>query len=91
MAGMTIHAKASFTEYKSLVLSVASAMGFTPGIEPTDHPAFIAGRCARVTCADEDVGLFGEVHPSTIESFELRYPVAAFEFDLERLRRLLEG
>lgn len=91
MAAMTVHAKASFTEYKSLILSVGSAMGFTPGIEPTAHPAFVAGRCASVSCEGEQVGVFGEIHPSTIESFELKYPVAAFELDLERLRLLLEG
>ena len=90
LAAMTVHSKASFTEYKSLVLSLGSAMGFTPGIEPTAHPAFTSGRCARVSYGEDEVGVFGEVHPSTIESFELKYPVAAFEFDLERVRQLLE-
>jgi phenylalanyl-tRNA synthetase beta subunit len=32
--------------------------------------------------------VFGEIAPATIEAFELKYPVAAFELDLEMLFRL---
>lgn len=90
LAGVAIHARAGFTEAKSLVLSVSSAMGITPQVSATEHPAFVAGRCAEVTVEGERMGIFGEVHPSTVEAFELKYPVIAFEVDIEGLHAILE-
>ena len=89
LAGVAIHAKASFTEAKSLALSLSSALGFRCAVAPGDHPAFVTGRCAGVVMDGHEVGLFGELHPRTIEAFELKYPVIAFELDLESLHGLL--
>ncbi len=89
LAGAVIHARAGFTECKSVVLSISSAVGFAPDIIAADHPAFVEGRCAELRSGDSRIGLFGEIHPSTVEAFELKYPVIAFEVDLERLHRLL--
>ena len=88
LAGVAIHAKAGFTEAKSLVQSLLSSMGFQSEVVPCDHPSFVKGRCASVTVGPEAVGTFGEVSPATIEAFGLRYPMIAFQLDLERLREL---
>lgn len=85
LGGVAIHAKAGFTEAKSIVLSLSTALGFSCEVLPEEHPAYIPGRCARVSTASQDVGIFGEVHPRTVEAFELKYPVIAFELDLEKL------
>jgi len=84
-SGASIHARASFTEVKSLVQSSISAMGLTSDITQGSHPSFIPGRCAIVLVSNEPVGVFGEISPSTIEAFELNYPIVAFELDLEKL------
>ena len=84
-SGASIHAKASFTEVKSLVQSSISAMGLTSDVTQGSHPSFIPGRCATVLVSNESVGVFGEISPSTIEAFELKYPIVAFELDLEKL------
>ena len=89
LAGAVIHTKAGFTEGKSVILSISSAMGFSPDISAVDHPAFVGGRCAELRSGDSRIGLFGEVHLSTVDAFELKYPVVAFEIDLERLRDVL--
>ncbi|MBU0685836.1 MAG: phenylalanine--tRNA ligase subunit beta [Candidatus Thermoplasmatota archaeon] len=85
MAGVSIHARASFTEVKSLVQSVLSSMSVPIEVTANDHPSFIKGRCASVASGQAQLGYFGEVAPSTIEAFELKYPTVAFELDLEKI------
>ncbi len=91
LSGVVIHSKASFTEIKSAVQAIMAGLALSLSVGPTDHPSFMKGRCAEVTVSGETVGLFGELTPSTIEAFELRYPVVAFELDLERLSALGPG
>lgn len=88
LAGAAIHAKASFTESKSVVQAVLSGLGLPCDVRAVEHPSFVRGRCAEVTVNGSAVGVFGEVAPSTIEAFELKYPIMAFELDLERLSEL---
>ncbi|MGQ9587372.1 MAG: phenylalanine--tRNA ligase subunit beta [Thermoplasmata archaeon] len=88
LAGISIHARASFTEEKSLVQSVLSAVGLECSVFPAKHPSFIAGRCAEVSSRSERLGVFGELSPATIEAYELKYPVVAFEMDLEKIHHM---
>ena len=88
MAGVAIHSRASFTEAKSLVQSMLSSVGFVSEVRAEDSPSFVNGRCAAVSVGSDKIGVFGEVSPSTIEAFELKYPMMAFELDLERLFEL---
>lgn len=87
-SAVAIHSRASFTEMKSVVQSILVALGHEPDVEPHDHPSFIPGRCASVSVDGHTVGVFGELSPSTIEAFELKYPVIAFELDLVSLFEL---
>ncbi len=82
LAGLAIHAKAGFTEMKSLVLSVCRDMGAECEIRPTKDPAFIRGRGAAVVINGDEIGTFGEYHPEVITNFDLSYPVIGFEMDL---------
>ncbi|UCE91420.1 MAG: phenylalanine--tRNA ligase subunit beta [Methanobacteriota archaeon] len=90
MAAVAIHAKASFTECKSLALSISAAMGLTTDVVPTNCPSYIPGRCAALRVGGEDVGVFGELHPATAEAFELKYPLIGLEVDLEALMPAVE-
>jgi phenylalanyl-tRNA synthetase beta chain len=85
---VAIHPKASFTEAKSLVQAILSSAGFASEVSSEEHPSFVRGRCARVSVGVDEIGVLGEVSPSTIEAFELNYPMIAFELDLERLFQL---
>lgn len=86
VGGAAIHHRASFTEGKSLVLSLLRDVGRTGSIEPVEDPNFIAGRAAAVIVDGKDVGRFGEIHPRTLEAYGLVQPVVAFELDVESLR-----
>jgi len=86
LAGMTTHAKAGFTEVKSVVQSVLAALGLEAEVEKAEHPTFLEGRCASLSSGEErHLGVLGEVSPEALEVFELRHPAGAFELDLERL------
>ena len=88
LAALSIHGKASFTEVKSVVQSVLEGIGVSCEVEALDNATFLNGRCAGITVGGVRVGMFGEVSPSTITAFELKYPVVAFEMDAERLLSL---
>lgn len=88
LGAAAIHAKAGFTEMKSIVQSVLKGLGLPCDVAQSDNPSFVRGRCASVLSGGEIVGMFGEVSPATITAFDLKYPVVALELDLERLHAL---
>ena len=85
--GLATHSKAGFTEMKSLINSLIPVFGLEKksSIRQKDHPSFVHGRCAEVVVDGNPVGVFGELHPKVITSFELEYPVIAFELSLQKL------
>jgi len=82
LAGASLHAKAGFTEIKSLVQGLMRDVGASYEIEAAEDPNFIDGRCAAVRIGDARAGTFGEVHPRVIAGYQLGHPVAAFELDV---------
>jgi phenylalanyl-tRNA synthetase beta chain len=86
VAAAAIHHRASFTEAKSLVLSLLRDVGQSGAIEALEDPNFIPGRAASVLLAGREIGRFGEVHPRVLEAYSLVQPVTAFELDVESLR-----
>jgi phenylalanyl-tRNA synthetase beta chain len=86
IAGAAMHHKASFTEGKSLVLSLLRDVGRSGDVEPAADPNFIPGRAASVVADQDDIGRFGEIHPRLLEAYSLVQPIMAFELDLAPLR-----
>ncbi|PNX46605.1 MAG: phenylalanine--tRNA ligase subunit beta [Thermoplasmata archaeon M11B2D] len=79
LAALEIDAKANFTECKSLVETVLRECKQKPLIKETSQGAFIQGRCAAVMKKETEIGVFGEIHPKTIQAFHLEHPIIAFE------------
>ncbi len=53
---------------------------------PVEHPAFHPGRAALVKIEEQEIGIFGEVHPGVRQKFDLpAQPVLIGEFDLDAL------
>jgi phenylalanyl-tRNA synthetase beta chain len=80
---VSIHSKASFTEAKSLAEGIVQDLASEFRIEPCELPNYIPGRAAYILADGRRVGHFGELHPEVILAFELGYPVAALELDLD--------
>jgi len=83
LAGVSVHAKASFTEMKSLVEGLMREFTLEFSLEPYRSRMFIPGRAASVIVNDEWAGYFGELHPDVITSMELGHPIVAFELNLD--------
>jgi len=90
LSALAIHAKAGFTEAKSLAEAVATEMGLEYEVVPREDGAFIGGRCAALRTKpssanrrSKDAIIFGELAPEVITAFELSYPIIAIECDLE--------
>jgi len=86
IAAAAIHHKASFTEAKSLVLSLLRDVGRSGEVSPVDDANFIPGRAASVLLDGREIGRFGEIHPRILEAYTLVQPVMAFELDVASLR-----
>ena len=81
-----IHDRASFTEVKALLQALMRDLGIEDyKVVAREDPAFIPGRCASVMIGEREVGIFGEIHPEVLTNFELEYPVAALELEVEAL------
>ncbi len=85
LAGMSIHAKASFTEAKSQAEALLREMSLDYEVSSSADGIYVPGRGADIIVDGKKVGSFGELAPKVIVNFELGYPIAAFEMDLEAL------
>jgi phenylalanyl-tRNA synthetase beta chain len=85
LGGLKIDAKANFTECKGYVEAILRNLGIKLTIEEYSHPAFIPGRCAKLLINSTQIGWLGELHPQTIQSFELEHPTIAFEINCNTL------
>jgi len=91
IAGASTHSKASFTEIKSICETLLDAVGAEYDLEAGDHGGFIRGRYVVIQKDGKHLGSFGEVHPMTLESYDLGNPLVAFEFDMELLTGIARG
>jgi phenylalanyl-tRNA synthetase beta chain len=82
LGGLSCHAKASFTEMKSVVESLMRDVGVENQIKAKRDARFLSGRCAATVQDDQEIGVFGELHPELITNYELANPTAAFEMDV---------
>jgi len=82
---ISAHARANFTEMKSVLAPLMLNLGFDFTLSTTSNPSFLEGRVGTVLVRKNQVGLIGEIHPQVIENWKLEDPVAAMELDLSRL------
>jgi phenylalanyl-tRNA synthetase beta chain len=81
-AGVSMHPEADFSEAYASADAVLHELSLDYSVKESTDPAFIEGRRGDIIVAGKTVGVFGEIHPAVLNSFELEHSVAAFEFDL---------
>jgi phenylalanyl-tRNA synthetase beta chain len=74
--------RAPFAEAKGVAEAFMRDLGLSPSIEPATVPGFLPGRTARLVQDGREVGFLGELHPETVQAFELSAPVYGFEVRL---------
>jgi phenylalanyl-tRNA synthetase beta chain len=80
-----------FYDLKGILEGLFAGLHLPPvQYEPTEHPTFHPGKCARLVCEANEIGLFGELHPQIKEHYDwpVTYkdvPILAADLDLSRL------
>jgi phenylalanyl-tRNA synthetase beta chain len=54
-------------------------------VKETEDSRFIPGRAATIVYQGENIGVFGELHPETLENWGVAMPGIAAEIDLDAL------
>jgi phenylalanyl-tRNA synthetase beta chain len=85
LAAATSHAGAGFSEIMSVFNAFRESLPLELDAAERNHPSFIKGRCVAVSLHGRGIGLLGEIHPSILQNFSLKMPMAAFEIDAEIL------
>ncbi|MEM4610091.1 MAG: phenylalanine--tRNA ligase subunit beta, partial [Thermoproteota archaeon] len=86
LAGVSVHSSASFSEAKSVVLSLLNNLCVERVLfEKSEDPLFTPGRAAKIVFNSSPLGVVGEVHPEVLELNGLENPAAGFEIDLTPL------
>jgi phenylalanyl-tRNA synthetase beta chain len=76
----------SFTEIKGILQTLMEiCFGTTFETKAAEHSSYIRGRSADIFCKGKSAGQIGEVSPLLIDSFKIKMPVAAFDFDVTGL------
>ena len=77
------HDSADYTEIKSIVQTlITNGLGKRSYTRQATSRLFLDGRGAEIYMEKEKIGHVGEIHPTIIENFKIRVPIAAFEMDL---------
>ena len=54
----------------------------------TDNPSYHPGRCAKISCNGEVLGVFGQVHPLVLKQYDMSGDIFAAEINLPALMAL---
>lgn len=76
-----------FFTLKGMLESVSSALNLKNiSFEPcSDDPSYHPGRCAYILSDGEKLGIFGEIHPTVAENYEIDKKVYCAEISLDSL------
>lgn len=83
------HKKADFTEIKQILDCLFNALSLRYAIKETTHPTFIPGRVGNIIVNNKEAGIIGEIHPSTLQNFDLEFPASALEINIQDIFKLI--
>ncbi len=85
-----INSKSAFSDIKQVLDALMTRLSFENYvINSADHENFIPGRTGEIVVQGKTIGYLGEIHPDTLEQYELKNPVAIMELNLSTVSRLL--
>ncbi len=76
-----------FFDLKGIVENLLASLKIPPVMyKPTRYENFHPGRQAALIAGDMEIGIMGEVHPTTLKKIDIAHPVYFAEFNLEDLQ-----
>jgi len=82
---LSAHAGANFSEVHSCLDLLLFYLNQPYTLEPMSHPSFLEGRVGRIESQGRTLGLIGELHPETLEHWQVSLPAAAFQLEVDAL------
>ncbi|MBP7410665.1 MAG: phenylalanine--tRNA ligase subunit beta [Methanoculleus sp.] len=82
VAAASIHLAADFSEAYAAADVLCRELSLSYTVTESTDPAFIDGRRGDIIVDGRRVGVFGEIHPTVLNAFDLEHSVAAFALDL---------
>ncbi len=85
-----ISSKTTFSDIKQVLDAIMSRISLGEYvIQSTDHENFVNGRTGKIIALGQCIGYVGEIHPETLDQFELKNPVAMIEMNLSAVTKLV--
>jgi phenylalanyl-tRNA synthetase beta chain len=75
-----------FFDLKGIITKLLNELHIDFKVEPAEHPSFHPGKTARILVDEQQVGVFGELHPLVQEQYDFSpNPVEAADINLDLL------
>ncbi len=79
-----------FYDLKGIITGVMEGLHVDFEVEPADHPTFHPGKTAQIKVGEQQIGVFGELHPLVHEHYDFSPdPVVAADINLDLLISLV--
>jgi phenylalanyl-tRNA synthetase beta chain len=79
-----------FFDMKGIITKLLNELHIDFQVEPTENPTFHPGKTARVMVGEQQLGVFGELHPQVQENYDFSpNAVVAAELNLDMLITLI--
>jgi phenylalanyl-tRNA synthetase beta chain len=81
----------NFTEIKQHLEYLGKMLDLSYNIKETTQQGLIEGRTGNIILHDKEIGHFGEVHPTTLKTWNLKMPLAILELNLDEVIEKIVG
>jgi len=81
--------KVDFTRIKQVLDYIFSNIDVTYTLKETTEKSFMEGRTGEIIVKGKVIGTIGEINPEVLSNFQLEYPVAALELNIDSLIELI--
>lgn len=85
LGALIAHSGANFSEVHSCLDLLLFYLNQPYTLEPMSHPSFLEGRAGSIVSEGRTLGLIGELHPETLEHWQVSVPAVAFELEVDAL------
>ncbi len=82
--------EAGFNDLNSYISTLLYFLNVEYVMEELVDPRFIPGRCGSLVSKGNRIGLFGEIHPQVLESWNITMPCVACELDIDAVLAIRE-
>lgn len=76
---------ANFTEIKQILDYLTKILNTGYSLKESSHPHLIEGRSTSILINNKNIGYMGDIHPKTLQDWNIKMPVAVLEISLDEI------